>query len=238
MQRDEYFRSRRMPLLIGGATTSRVHTAVKIAPNYEGPVIYVPDASRSVGVATSLMSDQAQEYIDEIAKEYELVRTRHANRKATPLVSLAEARAGKPDIDWSGYVPPRPKFLGRRTFKNYDLADIANFIDWTPFFQTWSLFGQFPAILDDKVVGEQARELYAEGQAMLKKIIEGRWLTANGVVAFYPANTVNDDDIEVYRDETRSEVLFTWRGVRQQGVKREGVDNKCLSDYIAPRDSG
>ncbi|MFC3337579.1 methionine synthase [Paracandidimonas soli] len=238
MQRDEYFRSRRMPLLIGGATTSRVHTAVKIAPNYEGPVIYVPDASRSVGVATSLVSDQAQEYLDGIAQEYEQVRTRHANRKATPLVSLAEARAGKPAIDWSSYTPPRPKFLGRRTFKNYDLADIATFMDWTPFFQTWSLFGQFPAILDDKVVGEQARELYAEGQAMLKKIIEGRWLTANGVVAFYPANTVNDDDIEVYRDETRSEVLFTWRGVRQQGVKREGVDNKCLSDFIAPRDSG
>src|SRR5690606_15449632 len=117
MQRDEYFRSRRMPLLIGGATTSRVHTAVKIAPNYEGPVIYVPDASRSVGVATSLVSDQAQEYLDGIAQEYEQVRTRHANRKATPLISLAEARAGKPAIDWSSYTPPRPKFLGRRTFK-------------------------------------------------------------------------------------------------------------------------
>jgi len=238
MQRDEYFRSRKLPLLVGGATTSRVHTAVKIAPNYEGPVIYVPDASRSVGVATNLMSDQVDTYLAEVAEEYELVRTRHANRKATPLVSLEKARADRPAIDWSSYTPPRPKFIGRRTFKNYDLTEVLQFLDWTPFFQTWSLFGQYPAILDDKVVGEQARKLFAEGQAMMKKVIEGRWLTANGVVAFYPANTVNDEDIEVYRDESRSEVLFTWRNLRQQTVKREGVDNKCLADYIAPKSSG
>ena len=238
MQRDEYFRSRKLPLLVGGATTSRVHTAVKIAPNYEGPVIYVPDASRSVGVATNLMSDQAEAYVAEVAEEYELVRTRHANRKATPLVTLAEARAARPAIDWANYTPPRPKFLGRRTFKNYDLSEVVQFLDWTPFFQTWSLFGQFPAILDDKIVGEQARKVYEEGQAMLKKIIEGRWLSASGVVAFYPANTVNDEDIEIYRDESRSEVLFTWRNIRQQTVKREGVDNKCLADYIAPKETG
>ncbi|MFW7342199.1 methionine synthase [Pollutimonas sp. H1-120] len=238
MQRDDYFRSRKLPLLVGGATTSRVHTAVKIAPNYEGPVIYVPDASRSVGVATNLMSDQVDTYLAEVAEEYDLVRTRHANRKATPLVSLEQARADRPKIDWSSYTPPRPKFIGRRSFKNYDLSEVAQFLDWTPFFQTWSLFGQYPAILDDKVVGEQARKVYAEGQAMLKKIIEGRWLTASGVVAFYPANTVNDDDIEIYRDESRSEVLFTWRNVRQQTVKREGVDNKCLADYIAPKETG
>jgi len=238
MQRDDYFRSRKLPLLVGGATTSRVHTAVKIAPNYEGPVIYVPDASRSVGVATSLMSDQADAYLADVAQEYELVRKRHANRKAAPLVSLDKARAGRPAWDWASYTPPRPKFIGRRAFKNYDLAEIAHFLDWTPFFQTWSLFGQFPAILQDKVVGEQAGKLHEEGQAMLRKIIEGRWLRANGVVAFHPANTVNDDDIEVYRDESRSEVLFTWRNLRQQGVKREGVDNKCLADYIAPKASG
>ncbi|MDS1139239.1 methionine synthase [Pusillimonas sp. SM2304] len=238
MQRDDYFRSRKLPLLVGGATTSRVHTAVKIAPNYEGPVIYVPDASRSVGVATNLMSDQVDSYLAEVAEEYDLVRTRHANRKATPLVSLAQARADRPQIDWAGYTPPRPKFIGRRTFKNYDLSEVVQFLDWTPFFQTWSLFGQYPAILDDKVVGEQARKVFAEGQAMLKKIIEGRWLTASGVVAFYPANTVNDDDIEIYRDESRSDVLFTWRNVRQQTVKREGVENKCLADYIAPKDTG
>ncbi len=238
MQRDDYFLSRKMPLLVGGATTSRVHTAVKIAPNYEGPVIYVPDASRSVGVATNLMSDQCEAYLAEVAEEYELVRKRHANRKETPLVSLEEARAARPAIDWSAYVPPRPKFIGRRTFANYDLAEIARYIDWTPFFQTWSLFGQYPAILQDKVVGEQAAKVFEEGQAMLRKIIDGRWLTASGVVAFYPANTVNDEDIEVYGDESRSQVLFTWRNVRQQTVKREGVDNKCLADYIAPKSSG
>ncbi len=238
MQRDEYFRYRKTPLLIGGATTSRVHTAVKIAPHYDGPVIYVPDASRSVGVATQLVSDQADGYIAQVAAEYEQVRERHAKRKATPLIPLEQARQSRPEIDWSDYQPPRPKFIGRRVFKNYDLAEIANYIDWTPFFQTWSLFGRYPGILEDNVVGEQAVKLFAEGQTMLKKIIEGRWLTANGVVAFYPANTVNGEDIEVYRDETRSEVLFTWRNLRQQGVKRAGVDNKCLADYIAPRESG
>ncbi len=238
MQRDEYFRSRKIPLMIGGATTSRVHTAVKIAPHYEGPVIYVPDASRSVGVAQNLVSENANTYLEDLAVEYEEVRQRHAGKKAMPLVSLADARAAKPKIDWLAYTPPRPKFIGRRLFKNYDLSELAQFIDWTPFFQTWSLFGQFPAILDDKVVGEQARKVYADGQAMLKKIVEGRWLTANGVLGFYPANTINDDDIEVYRDETRQEVLFTWRNLRQQGVKREGVENKCLADFIAPRSSG
>ncbi|ARP88056.1 methionine synthase [Bordetella genomosp. 9] len=238
MQRDPYFRERKVPLMIGGATTSRVHTAVKIAPNYDGPVVYTPDASRAVGVATNLVSDQADAYVAEIKQEYEDVRRRHANRKATPLVSLAEARAARPAIDWSAYTPPRPKYIGRRTFKHYDLAEIAAYIDWTPFFQTWSLFGQFPAILDDKVVGEQARKVYADAQAMLKRIVDGRWLTANGVAAFYPANRVNDEDIEIYADETRSRVLFTWRNLRQQGVKREGVSNKCLADYIAPRDSG
>jgi len=238
MQRDEYFKGRRTPLLIGGATTSRVHTAVKIAPHYEGPVIYVPDASRSVGVATSLVSDQADAYLAELAQEYEDVRRRHANRKAAPIVPLVEARAARPEIDWSAYAPPRPKFIGRRTFKHYDLAEIARYIDWTPFFQTWSLFGQYPAILDDKVVGEEARKLHADAQAMLRRIVDGRWLDASGVVGFYPANTVNDEDIEVYADESRSEVLFTWRNLRQQGAKREGVANKCLADYIAPRDSG
>ena len=201
-------------------------------------MIYVPDASRSVGVATNLVSETANSYLDELAQEYEDVRRRYANRKVTPLVSMADARAGKPKIDWSTYQPPRPKFIGRRTFKNFDLSELAKFIDWTPFFQTWSLFGQFPAILEDKVVGEQAKKVYADGQAMLKKMIDGRWLTANGVVGFYPANTVNDDDIEVYQDETREKVLFTWRGLRQQGVKREGVDNKCLADFIAPKSSG
>ncbi|HUH39705.1 MAG TPA: methionine synthase, partial [Castellaniella sp.] len=238
MQRDDYFLSRKLPLLVGGATTSRVHTAVKIAPHYDGPVIYVPDASRSVGVATSLMSDQADQYLQGVVDEYALVRERHAQRKSTPIIPLAQARAARPAIDWSNYQPPRPKFIGRRVFKHYDLSEILKFLDWTPFFQTWSLFGQYPAVLEDKVVGEQARKLFEEGQAMMKRVIDGRWLTANGVVAFYPANTVNDDDIEIYRDETRSEVIMTWRNVRQQTAKREGVDNKCLADYIAPKSTG
>ena len=238
MQRDEYFRSRKIPLMIGGATTSRVHTAVKIAPHYEGPVIYVPDASRSVGVAQNLVSETANTYLEELAVEYEDVRRRHANRQIAPLMSMVDARAAKPKFDWSTYQPPRPKFIGRRTSKNFDLSELARFIDWTPFFQTWSLFGQYPAILDDKIVGEQARKVHADGLAMIKRIIDGRWLTANGVVSFYPANSVNDDDIEIYQDETREKVLFTWRGLRQQGIKREGVENKCLADFIAPKSSG
>src|SRR5690606_8034581 len=238
MQRDEYFTSRKIPLLIGGATSSRVHTAVKVAAKYEGHVYDVTDTTRSVGVATSLVSDQADKYVAEIAKEYELVRQRHANRKATPIISLAEARAARPAIDWSAYVPPRPKFIGRRAFKHYDLAEIARYIDWGPFFQTWSLFGKYPDILDDKTVGAEARKLHEDAKAMLRRVIDGRWLTANGVVGFYPANTVNDEDIEIYADDNRDEVLFTWRNLRQQGAKREGVANKCLADYIAPRDSG
>ncbi|CAM5213585.1 Methionine synthase OS=Castellaniella defragrans OX=75697 GN=HNR28_001472 PE=3 SV=1 [Castellaniella defragrans] len=238
MQRDEYFLSRNLPLLVGGATTSRVHTAVKIAPNYEGPVIYVPDASRSVQVATSLMSDQVDTYLKSVADEYEQVRERHAHRKTQPMLTLAQARAARPAIAWAHYTPPRPKFIGRRVFKHYDLREILKFLDWTPFFQSWGLMAQFPAILDDEIVGEQARKLYAEGQEMMKRIVEGRWLTANGVVAFYPANSINDDDIEIYRDETRREVLLTWRGVRQQTQKRSGVDNKCMADFVAPKDSG
>ena len=238
MQRDDHFRIKKIPLMIGGATTSRVHTAVKIAPHYEGPVIYVTDASRSVGVAQNLVSDQAAQYIAGIKDEYERVREQYANRKATPLIPLAEARANKPPIAWDGYQPPRPKFIGRRTFKNFDLAEIARYIDWQPFFQTWDLHGAFPAILDDAVVGDSARKVHADGLDLLKRVIEARWLTANGVVAFYPANSVNDDDIEVYADESRQKVLFTWRNLRQQTAKREGVDNKCLADFIAPKDSG
>ncbi|MDO4232052.1 MAG: methionine synthase [Lautropia sp.] len=236
MERDEYFRSRKTPLLIGGATTSRVHTAVKIAPNYSGPVVYVPDASRSVPVAQALVSeDQRAGFLADLDKDYERVRNLHANKKGPNFVSIAEARANREPIDWSTYVPPKPKFIGRRTFKNFDLSQLVNYLDWGPFFQTWDLAGKFPNILEDKVVGEEARKVYADGQAMLKKIIDGRWLTANGVVMFLPANTVNDDDIEIYTDESRTEVLMTWRNVRQQNAKRDGVANKCLADFIAPK---
>ncbi|HEY0818082.1 MAG TPA: methionine synthase [Rhizobacter sp.] len=243
MQRDDYFRVKKIPLLIGGATTSRVHTAVKISPHYEGPVVYVPDASRSVSVCSDLLSDdKAAAYIAELNADYERVRHQHANKKATPLVTLDKARANKTPIDWAAYTPPAPKFIGRRVFKNYDLAELAKCIDWAPFFQTWDLAGPYPAILTDEIVGESARRVYGDGQSMLNRLIKGRWLTANGVIGFYPANTVNDDDIEIYTDESRSEVLMTWHGLRMQterpvidGVRRP---NRCLADFIAPKGSG
>ncbi|WP_298825445.1 methionine synthase [uncultured Piscinibacter sp.] len=243
MQRDDFFRMKKIPLLIGGATTSRVHTAVKISPHYEGPVVYVPDASRSVGVCSDLLSDgRAAAFIDELKADYERVRVQHANKKSTPLVTLAAARANKTPIDWTSYVPPKPKFIGRRIFRNQDLAEIAGCIDWGPFFQTWDLAGPYPAILTDAVVGESARRVLSDGQRMLKRLIEGRWLTANGVVGLYPANTVNDDDIEIYADESRQKVLMTWRGLRVQ-TERPVVDgvrrpNRCLADFVAPKSSG
>ncbi|WP_371085407.1 methionine synthase [Variovorax sp. RCC_210] len=242
MQRDDHFRIKKIPLMIGGATTSRVHTAVKIAPHYEGPVVYVPDASRSVSVAQSLLSDQASAYIDEINADYDKVRTQHANKKQVPLWPLAKARANKTPIDFANYLPPVPKFIGRRVFRNFDLTELAKYIDWGPFFQTWDLAGPFPAILKDEVVGTEAVRVYADGQRMLKRLIEGRWLSASGVVGFWPANTVNDDDIELYTDESRSEVALTWYGMRQQTEKQaiEGVmrPSRCLSDFVAPKASG
>jgi 5-methyltetrahydrofolate--homocysteine methyltransferase len=248
MQRDDYFRSRQTPLLIGGATCSRVHTAVKISPHYEGPVVYVPDASRSVGVCSDLLSDErAKSFIDDLKTDYDKVRALHAGKKATPLVSLVEARANKTAIDWTTYQPAKPKFLGRRVFKNYDLAELATCIDWGPFFQTWDLAGPYPAILDDAVVGEQARRVLLDAEHMLKRLIEGRWLTANGVIGLYPANTVDDDVIEVYTDESRTDVLLRWAPLRMQSERPtvDGPDgqkikrpNRCLADFIAPKTSG
>jgi 5-methyltetrahydrofolate--homocysteine methyltransferase len=243
MQRDEHFRLRRTPLLIGGATTSRVHTAVKISPHYDGPVVYVPDASRSVGVCSDLLSeDKAAAYIAELESDYERVRQQHASKGVTPLVTLAQARANKTTIEWAGYTPPKPKFIGRRMFRNYDLAELAACIDWAPFFQTWDLAGSYPAILTDEVVGESARRVFSDGKRMLKRLIEGRWLTANGVIGLYPANSVDDDLIEIYCDESRREVLMHWAPLRMQtarpvvdGVRRP---NRCLADFIAPRESG
>ena len=238
MERDEHFRMLKIPLLIGGATTSRVHTAVKIAPHYSGPVIYVSDASRSVPVAQSLLSPENKPaYLKELSAEYDRVRLQHASKKGPDLIAIAAARTARPTMDWLGADAPvaKPKFLGRRFFKNYDLADIARFIDWQPFFQTWDLHGPFPAILEDDIVGESALRVFSDGKAMLERVIAGRWLTANAVIGFAPANTVNDDDIELYTDDTRSQVAFTWRNLRQQAAKREGVANKCLADYIAPK---
>ncbi|HQT16118.1 MULTISPECIES: methionine synthase [unclassified Acidovorax] len=242
MQKDEHFRIKKIPLLIGGATCSRVHTAVKIAPHYEGPVVYVPDASRSVSVAQSLLGDGVESYVAEINADYDKVRTQHANKKQVPLWPLAKARANKTPVDWSAYQSARPRALGRRVFKNFDLAELAKYIDWGPFFQTWDLAGPYPAILTDEVVGVEATRVFADGQAMLKKIIEGRWLTASGVMALLPANSVNDDDIEFYTDDTRTEVAMTWYGLRQQTEKHviDGVmrPSRCLADFVAPKSSG
>jgi 5-methyltetrahydrofolate--homocysteine methyltransferase len=243
MQKDDHFRIKKIPLMIGGATTSRVHTAVKISPHYEGPVVYVPDASRSVSVAQSLLSDQASKYIDELNADYVKVREQHANKKQTPMWPIAKARANATRLDWTHYTPPVPKFIGRRVFKNFDLAELAQHIDWAPFFQTWDLAGPFPAILKDDVVGTEAVRVYADAQRMLKRLIEGRWLTANGVMALYPANSVGDD-IEIYTDESRREVAMVWHGLRQQTEKTAvaGADGKlhmrpsrCLSDFVAPK---
>jgi 5-methyltetrahydrofolate--homocysteine methyltransferase len=242
MQRDGFFRDKKTPLLIGGATTSRVHTAVKIAQHYDGPVVYVPDASRSVGVCSELLSDdRAAKYIDELKADYEKVRQLHANKKQTPLVTLAQARANKTRLDWAGYTPPVPKFLGRRVFRNYDLAELAQSIDWSPFFQTWDLAGPFPQILKDEIVGDSATRVFSDGKRMLQRLIEGRWLQANGVIGLYPANTVDDDVIEIYSDETRSEVLMHWAPLRMQ-TERPVVDgvqraNRSLADFIAPKGS-
>ena len=244
MQRDPYFRSIKMPLLIGGATTSRAHTAVKIAPHYDGPVVYVPDASRSVAVMQSLVSpEQREAYIAELNTDYERARNQHANKKGVPMLTIADARKNKAKLEFSGKnAPVKPKFIGRRVLENIDLATIAQFIDWGPFFQTWDLAGAYPAILKDPIVGETATKLFADGQALLKKIIEGRWLNANGVVSLLPANSVNEDDIEIYTDETRQEIAFTYYGMRQQSEKPviDGVarPNQCLADFIAPKESG
>ncbi len=239
MEKDAHFREKGIPLLIGGATTSRVHTAVKIAQHYSGPVVYVPDASRSVSVAQSLLGDSRVQTIAELNADYDKVRAQHANKKQVPMWSLDKARANKTPIDWSSFQPVKPKFIGKRVFKNFDLAEIAKYIDWGPFFQTWDLAGPYPAILTDEVVGEQATKVFADAQAMLKKIIDGRWLSANGVIGLYPANTVNDDDIALYTDETRGEVALTWHGLRQQTEKQEidGVmrPSRCLADFVAPK---
>jgi 5-methyltetrahydrofolate--homocysteine methyltransferase len=239
MQRDEWFRIKKIPLLIGGATTSRVHTAVKIAPHYEGPVVYVPDASRSVGVCSDLLSDErAARFIAEMNADYARVREQHAGKKKAPLVSLAAARANKTPIDWVAYTPAAPSFLGRRVFRNYDLAEIAACIDWTPFFQTWDLAGKFPEILRDEVVGHEAQRVFSDAKRMLQRLIEGRWLQAHGAIGLYAAQQVNDDDIAFFADAERSQLLMTWHGLRMQterpvidGVRRP---NRALADFVSP----
>jgi 5-methyltetrahydrofolate--homocysteine methyltransferase len=228
-----------LPLMIGGATTSRVHTAVKIAPHYTaGPTVYVPDASRAVGVVSSLLSaDQRDAYVAQVAEDYAAIRRQHAGKRGPKLVTLGEARANAFAADWAGYVPPVPSFIGRRLLANVDLREIAPHIDWGPFFQAWELSGPYPAILDDPLVGEAARNLHAEGKAMLARIIGERWLAADAVVGFWPANSAGDD-IVLWTDETRAAPLLTWRNLRQQNERPPGKPNYCLADFVAPASSG
>ncbi len=227
-----------IPLLIGGATTSKVHTAVKIAPHYPHPVVYVPDASRAVGVCSNLLSDTLKDaFVLENAAEQQRARDGHANKANRKVVSLEQARANKEKIDWAGYTPPKPQWLGVRRFEHYPLSEIAQYIDWTPFFQSWELAGRFPRILDDEIVGESARALYEDAQVMLKRIVDENWLAANAVIGLFPANSVNHDDIEI-RNADNSASLMTWVGLRQQLPKTDGKANWALADYIAPRDSG
>ncbi|MDO9269782.1 MAG: vitamin B12 dependent-methionine synthase activation domain-containing protein, partial [Methylobacter sp.] len=224
-------------LMIGGATTSRAHTAVKIAPHYEGSVIYVTDASRGVGVASNLLSaDLKEEFVKSVREEYVEVRERHKGREAkTKQHSLEEARRNK--FNWGNYEPVKPAFLGIKVIDSFPLDTLVWYIDWTPFFQTWEMAGSYPKILDDKVIGIQARELFEDAQAMLKKIISEKWLTARAVTGFFPANS-DGDDVVVYTDETRTQKKETLHHLRQQNVKAPGRPNYCLSDFIAPVASG
>ncbi|MCK9388184.1 MAG: methionine synthase [Sulfuritalea sp.] len=220
-----------VPLLIGGATTSRAHTAIKIAPNYAGPVVYVPDASRAVGVVTKLLSiDMRDAYVEEIAADYDKVRGQHAAKKGVALVTLQAARANRSKLT---YLPVKPKQSGITVLKNLDLAVLEKYIDWSPFFQTWDLSGSYPAIFDDAVVGEAARNVFSDGQAMLQQLIAEKWLSANAVFGLFPANAVGDD-IEFYADESRSAPLMTWHGLRQQQERPSGKAQQCLADFVAP----
>jgi 5-methyltetrahydrofolate--homocysteine methyltransferase len=226
-----------LPLLIGGATTSRTHTAVKIHPNYRrGQAVYVNDASRAVGVAQSLMSAEAKpKYIADIREEYARIAAAHARAEENKQrLSLKDARRNAGKFDWAGYVPPKPSFVGARVLAHYPIAQLIPYIDWTPLFQTWELSGRFPAVLDDAKVGASARSLYNDAQAMLKKIVDENWLGAAAAVGFWPANS-EGDDILVFADETRAQPISVLHTLRQQLARREGRANLALADFIGPR---
>ncbi|MBV9079316.1 MAG: B12-binding domain-containing protein, partial [Methylobacteriaceae bacterium] len=229
-----------LPLLIGGATTSRVHTAVKIHPNYRrGQAVYVTDASRAVGVVSSLLSPEARTpYLETVRAEYRRVADAHARAEADKRrLPLEAARANRQPIDWAAYRPTRPSFTGTRVFRTYEVAELVPYIDWTPFFQTWDLKGRFPAILDDDAQGASARQLYEDAQGMLERIVAERWFNPKAVIGFWPANAVGDD-IRLFTGESRTEELATFYGLRQQLSKRDGRPNLCLSDFVAPAGSG
>jgi 5-methyltetrahydrofolate--homocysteine methyltransferase len=246
-----------IPLLVGGATTSRAHTAVKVDKKYDGPVVWVKDASRSVPTAAALLNDALRpKLLDDLQTDYDALRARHAAKHDRPIVSLEDARANRTPIDWSGYRPPRPHLLlqqekdvspiighGKqptqhvRVFHDYDLSVLRRYIDWQPFFNAWEMKGSFPDILNNPASGPAARKLYDDAQAMLDQLIEEKWLTANGVIGLFPANAVGDD-IEVYLTEERTTPHAVLHHLRQQGEHREGVPNRALSDFVAPKETG
>jgi 5-methyltetrahydrofolate--homocysteine methyltransferase len=229
-----------MPLLIGGATTSQIHTAVKISPNYQrNQAIYVTDASRAVGVVSNLLGDGSETYIEKIRETYEAVaRTHERARGQKSRVALKEARANKFKIGWTEYVPPRPGFLGTRIFKSYGLATLVPLIDWTPFFSAWEIKGSYPAVLTDSRYGAAASALFADAQAMLRQLVAEKWLVANGVIGFWPANTVEDDDIAIYGEDDRKRRIATFHTLRQQIARDSGRANTALADFLAPAGSG
>jgi 5-methyltetrahydrofolate--homocysteine methyltransferase len=248
-----------IPLLLGGATTSRAHTAVKVDPKYHGPVVWVKDASRSVPVASTLLSEERRSaLLDEVKADYDSIRERHAAKlNDRPMLSLAAARESRTPITWDGYHPPRPHMLAQqaqdmhdgdhshaaptdfvKSFHDFPLGDLRRYIDWQPFFNAWEMKGKYPDILNNPASGETARRLWDDAQTMLDQIIEEKWLRANGVIGLFPANAVGDDDIEVYTDEKGTDVLTTLHHLRQQGEHREGVPSRSLADYVAPKDSG
>lgn len=228
-----------IPILIGGATTSRAHTAIKIAPHYQGATIHVVDASRAVGVASQLLSDKSkQEFIRTTREDYQKLRERHSNKKSeNEIIKLEEARTNKFSFNWQEYTPPKPNQLGIKSFKNYPLQNLVPYIDWTPFFQTWELAGRYPGILEDKIVGSTARNLFNDAQMMLEKMIKEKWIAANAVIGFFPANSVGDD-IEIYTDDQRNTLLTKFHMLRQQTRKANAKPNLCLADFIAPKSSG
>jgi len=229
-----------IPLMIGGATTSLIHTAVKIDPNYSGPVIYVKDASRAVGVAQNLVSKITRDdFVGKIKTDYQTKRDQHKGRKSTRrLLTLKQARANKTKIDWPAYQPAEPAQPGIQVFDDYPLQELVDRIDWTPFFQSWELAGKYPRILTDEIVGEHATHLFEDAKKMLKQIVDEKWLKARAVIGLFPANSVGDDDIEIYTDDSRSTVLMTLHSLRQQAEKPPGRPNAALADFIAPKDSG